>query len=350
MIAIFASSLCLMAILYAFSEDPFKYNQDFTRTYSQGIIQQEGAMDLGDDVYYIAGATNTRIFFGNAKDSLDLLIADMFLSTPRHVRLSIEGEKDQMLKDAFIEIDSPFFYIKSGDLPAIYKGNLDNWKALRVLKHTPYFSRATSLGEDAFALQVTGGEAGTTAQRNMLCTVNTDTLHTPSMFVLEGSVDHYFSSLGILRHCKGLDRLVYTYFYSNQYLVLDRNLKLLYRGNTIDTVSRAQINPMEVRNGTYSLASPKSIVNINAQVYGDMLFVHSNLMAANDNREFFDRSSVIDVYDIASARYQFSFYLPDYNGSHVFSFKIFSNGIVALYDHHAIAYSLSKQFLQSVKT
>jgi len=331
----------VVVVLYAVSDPPFSYRQDFTRIHKLDAIKQLGALDLQSSSYYIAGATQNQIFFGNEKDSLELLVTDMSLGRLRHLRLSIVDESRVSLKNSRIEVDSPYFYIKAGDLPGIFKGNLQQLQAKRILEHTPYFRSAVSLSKKTFALLAMGGEAGSKEAQNILTTVSSDTLHKKNAFIPRGQVDSYISAMGMLRYSKGSSRLIYTYFYRNRYIVMDTSMNLLYEGNTLDTISRAQIKPVEVKKNFFTLASTPAIVNNNSQVYRNRLFIHSNLMANNETREVFDKVSVIDVYDIVQDRYLFSFYLPDYNSTKIILFKICGNKIVALYDHHVLTYALN---------
>jgi len=334
----------VVVVLYAVSDPPFSYRQDFTRIHKLDAVEQLSALNLKSSSYYIAGVTSDQIFFGNEKDSLELLVTDMALSGLRHLRLSIVDDNKVSLKNSRIEVDSPFFYIKAGDLPGIFKGNLQQLEAKRILEHTPYFRSAVSLSENSFALMTMGGEAGSKEAKNLLTTVSPDTLHKKNALIPKGQADSYISATGTLRYSREINRLVYTYFYRNQYMVMDTSMNLLYEGNTLDTISHAQIKPVEVEKDFFTLASTPAVVNNNSQLYGSHLFIHSNLMANNEEREVFDKVSVIDVYDVVEARYLFSFYLPDYNGKKVVSFKIWENKIVALYDHYVLTYALKEDY------
>lgn len=330
----------VVVVLYAISDPPFSYRQDFTRVYKPNAVQLEHTLDLKSSSYYIAGATQSQIFFGNESDSLELLVANMSLSELRHLRLSIAEEKKVNLKKSHIEVDSPFFYIKAGDLPGIFKGDLQQLQAKRILDHTPFFRSAVSLSENSFALLTTGSEPRSNETQNILTKVSNDTLHENNALIPKGQVDSYISATGTLRITKELGLLVYTYFYRNQFIVMDTSMALLYEANTLDTISHAQIKPIEIKKNFFTLASTPAVVNNNSQAFGNWLFIYSNLMANNETREVFDKVSVIDVYDILQARYLFSFYLPNFNDTKIISFKVYETKIVALYDRHVLIYDL----------
>jgi hypothetical protein len=361
-VAIILCSFLIVVILHAISDDPLKYAQGFVREFGHAQVVQKNVLGLKDKGYYIAGVTNTQVFLGNERDSLELLITDTALSTPQHIRLSVSNDKTLSflkvsqpmplgndreesikLRGSFIEIDSPFFYIKAGDLPGIFKGTIGDWKATRIAENIPFFFNAVSLGKNAFAFMAMGSSDGGATQQNIISKISDGNKVKLNTRVLEGQVDTYFSTRGILRHSKKLNQLVYTYFYRNQYLVIDTSLTLQYKGNTVDTVSSAHIKPVEVRKSTFTLASTPAAVNNGSQIFENLLYVHSNIMASNETRKVFDVVSVIDVYDIKVNAYQFSFYLPNYNSIKMTNFKVAKNKIIALYGQYLVSYSIDTQ-------
>ena len=345
-VGIVVFSFLVVIILYGLSDRPIIYSQNFTRVFRQDVIQKRNIMDMKGDSYYIAGATASRIFFGNEKDSLDLLVTNTLLSSPQHVQVSIANEEILKLEDSRIEIDSPFFYIKAGGLPGIFRGTIDHWRATRILDGITLFDHAVALTKNSFAFQATGAAEGSTTSQNILCKMSEDVEEFKlNPDILEGQVDDYFSTLGVLRYSKKLNYLVYTYLFRNQYLVIDTNLNLRYKASTIDPVSQARIKPIEVSKGRYTLASTSAIVNRSSQIYENLLFVNSNLMGTNETKESFDNVSVIDVYDIQKNMYQFSFYLPDHNATRMSSFKVMDDRILALHGHYAVTYFFSGQHL-----
>jgi hypothetical protein len=353
-----AFSFLVVIILYALSDEPLRYSQNFTRVIQNERIQKEKVLNLKDNSYYFAGATKSQIFLGNRKDSLELLITDRLLSAPQPVRLSVSNEKHLTvsdisltpkqlgvtsaesleLKNSAIEIDSPYFYIKAGNLPGIFKGTIGNWHATRILDSIVHFDYAVSMVNNSLAFQTTGYIEGGDNKR-MIGKISVDNHMEINSKLLEGQGDNYFSTKGVLCYSRRLNRLVYTYAYRNQYLVTDTSLNLLHKVNTIDSVSQARIKPVEVSKGNYSMASPSAVVNRSAQVYEDLLFVNSDLMASNETREVFDHVSVIDVYDLKSNKYQYSFYLPDYENVGMYTFAVIENRIFAFNGPYVISYS-----------
>src|SRR5690606_34051522 len=127
------------------------------------------------------------------------------------------------------------------------------------------------------------------------------------------------------------DKLVYTYYYRNEYFLADRSLQLNSRGNTIDTVSTAQIEIANVEShNKHTLAKPPLIVNKNTATYGKYLFVHAALMGKFEPKEKLDTSSIIDVYDIVGKSYRFSFHIPNRSNSKMSDFMVYGNLVIVL--------------------
>lgn len=350
-IVIVAFCIAGIAILYAISDTPIKYSQNFMRQFRKDIIQEQAQLDLKGNTFYLAGVTRNGVFIGDKANPFHLLITDSLLANKRNLMLSIGNENNLELQDAFIEVDSPFYYIKDGKLPIIFRGHLNFPHEIDSLDHSVYFEQAVSISKNSFAIQSIASIEGRRSTQNILGKISISSPF-PELKPdnLESQMDSFYSTMGMLRYSKELRQLVYTYFYRNEYLCMDTNLNLLNRANTIDPVSRAQIKPVELNEGKYTLASPPAVVNNYSQVHGKWLFVHSNLMAANEDKEEFDSASVIDVYNISTKQYCGSFYIPDRENLSMKTFKVFDKRLVAIFDNYIVAYSLkthlfSKSFI-----
>src|SRR5690606_27633545 len=80
--------------------------------------------------------------------------------------------------------------------------------------------------------------------------------------LLQKQIDGIICTDGILVYDSEQQRLFYVYYYRNQFLCLNSTLDLLYRGNTLDTISRVKIS-ITSQNGSHerTLATPPRIVN-----------------------------------------------------------------------------------------
>jgi len=123
-------------------------------------------------------------------------------------------------------------------------------------------------------------------------------------------------------------------------VVYDTNLHLSYRGHTIDTFSRARIKTAYVHSTkTHTLIS-KEFTNKESCTSGNYLFISSNLLAKNDFGRTFDVFAIIDVYDLTSNTYKFSFSLLNSDkDARLREFRVYKEKfLIAIYDKYIVKY------------
>jgi len=333
----------LIGILYGLSAEHISYSQNFIRSFSDDKIKQTKVMVLGSDSHYIAGITANHIYLGNTKDPLNLLVTSTLLTDTQRVRITKENKDNEKLAEAYIQVDSPFFYIKDGSIPRLFRGGLNKWHAYPYMDHTPPFKQAVPISSRSFVALATIGAPEGNELKNILCKISLDSPFIQwSPELLETKTEDYYTTNGILRYNSESNELVYTYFYCNQYLILDTSLQVVYKGQTIDAVSHAKTKRVRVSKYIYALASPASIVNRNSYVAGKWLYVHSNLMGRKESRRAFELASAIDVYDLAAKEYKYSFYVPDFHGKKMESFRIVNNHLIALFGPYLVRYDMER--------
>jgi hypothetical protein len=167
----------------------------------------------------------------------------------------------------------------------------------------------------------------------------------PEVPLLERQLDGHFCTDGKLLFSSASHRLVYVYYYRNQYICFDTSLNLLYRGRTIDTNTVAKINldTVKINNNqqTVIFKSPPLSVNKNSCLYDNRLFIQSLLPASNEDATLLREISAIDVYDLYKRKYRFSFYIPDFKGNKPRQFQVYGNGVAVLYDRYLAIFSLN---------
>ncbi len=146
---------------------------------------------------------------------------------------------------------------------------------------------------------------------------------------------------------KQTHKLIYLYYYRNQFIVTDNNLKLQYRGKTIDTTTHAKLKVAYIRNtGQRKLAAPPFTVNQLSTVNNNLLFVNSKLIGKYEPKEMWKEASIIDVYDIRQNSYLSSIYIYDSNKSKVNDMLVIGNNLYAIVGHQLHKYHLSNQFIK----
>ncbi|MFV8347905.1 hypothetical protein [Flavobacterium sp. ZB4P13] len=112
-----------------------------------------------------------------------------------------------------------------------------------------------------------------------------------------------------------------------------------YRGNTIDTISRAQLEIAEVgKSKVTKLVKPALVVNKSSTVSGNYLYVNSLLPGQYDAESVWKNASIIDIYDLTKKSYQSSFYVYHIKNKKMRSFIVVDNHLYALINNHLVCY------------
>jgi hypothetical protein len=135
------------------------------------------------------------------------------------------------------------------------------------------------------------------------------------------------------------NRLVYMYYYRNQFICLDTNLRVIYRSKTLDTNSRSKIEVRMVHEQKI-LASPPVLVNKFICISGKSILICSALCSDNEDQEIFKNNSVTDVYDSRDGRYRFSFYLPKIHNNKISSLALQGNQLFTIQGNSLVRYDL----------
>jgi len=332
-------SVTLIYILYLFSNDPHKERYSFTRILIPEAISELDNFNLGYNSYYIAGCTKHHIYFGNFTAPFKILVSNSNLKDTIHRRIQVKNRKNYKFRAIQVKVDSPNFYITDGTVPVIMKGTTTGWQAGRYMYDSTHFTLSLPVSSNSFAVRSINSET----MEYLLGKINADTPHFKLMpNLLEKQIDGIFCTDGMLQYNREISRLVYVYYYRNQYIVMDTALNLKYRSNTIDPINHAQIKVAHITSkSSTKMSAPPLVVNKHCSIYKKWLFVHSNLLSKNESIELFNKASVIDVYDLEQGKYKFSFYLRDYNKKKLDDFQIYNDKLIAIYDRYAVTYALS---------
>ena len=332
--------IAVLILYYNSSRFNYRYNYNsFFRVFPKDPIRFSNMLDVKYNSYYLAGVTSNHIYLGNSTAPLHLLVMSIQLTDTQHIQLQIERIKQ---RSATVKVDSPYFYLMDGTMPFIYKGNLNDWYASRYMLDSTYFVEAIPITNSSLALRAMSIEP----YENILAKKK---LYPPSLElfsnILEKQIDGIFCTDGMLHYNSEIQRLIYIYFYRNQFICMDTSMNILYKANTIDTISHAKIKVGQITSeNAITMTSPAFIVNKQSSIFGNQLFIHSNLLSKNENKKKFDEASVIDVYNLKNGVYQFSFYIPNYYKNEMKTFKVLENTLIVLYDHYILTYELNREY------
>lgn len=131
--------------------------------------------------------------------------------------------------------------------------------------------------------------------------------------ILSEKADAGFSSDGILCSNTSKDRLFYIPYFGNGIYCMDRDVQLLYKQPTIDTVFNSDIQVTNRGAGDMQkLYASKPRVKVNKRAFANdqLIFIESELQADNEEDKAFRRHPVLDTYRLEDGSYAGSFYLP----------------------------------------
>jgi len=283
--------------------------------------------DIKSSSYYIAGLSNDQVFLGNLANSEELLIIDYPLAHIKTIRLVIDDTMRIAWKAAKIVVDYPNIFLIEGITPTILHATFPKLNFRQLPSPAFQFDLAIPLSASTFAWRIYDASI----DERILAKFDLHTRELKKGYgILEKQQDGVFSTDGLLMNDRCSPYLLHLYYYRNEYVILDTNLKVIEKAKTIDTVSIAQIKVGVIRSErSATLLAPAQPTNKYACVDNGYLFVHSTLMADNEESQKFKKFSVVDVYSIGKLKYLFSFYLP----GKARAYKAFRNHFVFLEDH-----------------
>ncbi|MFC4380546.1 MULTISPECIES: DoxX family protein [Bacteroidota] len=329
---------CLIVILmFLSSENIIKKENNFTRRFLQHPIFENGVLDLGVNSYYFAGMADGNIYLGNVTAPLFISKIDSGLQSFTRIKIKLDNT-DHAFKSLQLKIKSPYFYLYDGNVPVIYRGKLGDSVAHTISYGDAFFNQLTVLDSAKF---------GVRTQRkldNQYTIASLDLNREPKAElkneVLQKQIDGVFDVDGLLISDPESGNMVYTYFYRNQFIVLDSKFNIKNRFNTIDTTRTANISVTRLSDGRTKMNAPPFSVNRGFALFGNLIFNRSNLKGKYEPSSTWRNSSIIDVYRTDEQRYIGSFYIRNKNGKGMSSLVSDGRNIYALVDNEIQRYKI----------
>lgn len=309
----------------------------FTRQVNNNYVRAGRApKDLQTDEWHIGGCSPYNVYLRHNRYANIFIKTDLLNSDTQHFYIKDKVLESLPYKLPVTIIDSPYYYIADGIAPLFVKGDLAHTDKAIVEKTTLPFDIAIPISQHAYALRLIDKKEG-------FCLALKDgqqVIKKPSL--LEKQVDGIFCKDGDLLFDKKTGKVIYVYYYRNQFIVADSNLDLLYKGKTIDTVSIAQIKIGNIdKEGKQALASPPTFINKKSCVFNGRLFIYSTIRAKGQYNKLYDHSSNVDVYELTHGNYLFSFYIPDVQEKKLTEFAVSDSTFIGLYGNFVRVFRLN---------
>lgn len=331
--------MAVLIVLFVLSENITRYHNKFVRRLSNTPATKLQTIALPFNSYYFAGADENTLYLGNTTSQLLLAEFDLKNKTLKESRMVLDNI-NLPFRSVSLRVQPPYCYAYDGMVPCIFRGKLKDCKAILYKSGSEYFSFAEPIDSISSAVRTQKRGSGESILGKVALTHEAPTLLNESL--LQKQIDGVFDTDGMLLFNQQLNKIIYLYAYRNQYVVADKNLRLTFRGNTIDTITKAQIDIANIKNRKANkLARQPLLVNKAAATYDNLLFVNAGLPGQYESLEMWKRASIIDVYDIASNSYLESFYIFDINGKKVRNIIVNHDKLFAMIGNHIVSYQLN---------
>lgn len=329
--------------MFLVSEDIIHYHNTFIRRYPQHTARELKTIELDYNSYYFAGAEGGKIYLGNHTAPLLITVIDTALTGRASYKVNLM-RRDLPFKDPQLRISGNSFYVFEGIVPYVFRGTTSDWKAYLELNSGRYFSAVEPIDSGQLAVRFMKPGKG----ENLLGSIRFK--NTPQAVygdsLLQKQFDGIFDTDGMLHYDKKIDRAVYVYYYRNQFIVATPDMQLDYRGNTIDTVSRANIKLVKVGKGNMkTLAEPPLMVNKISAVDDGLLFVNSTLPGQYESDYLWKAASIVDVYRLSDGSYQSSFPIYHKQNKRMGSMLVHNHRLYAMIGTELVCYHLSKRII-----
>jgi len=330
--------IATIACLFVLSENRIHHNNNFTRRFQQHPIRQSAEIDLGVNSYYFAGTDEGKIYLGNSTTPSLMTVIDTVLKEKKKYVIQLNNS-NLPFRSIQIKVKAPYFYVIDGTVPCIFRGSIKDWKAKLVSKEMNYFDLPVLIDSTHLVFRTINPKTKT----NILGSIS---LKNPKLIkynsgLLEKQIDGIFDTDGTLNYSDKLNKIVYTYYYRNQFIVADNNLKLAYRGNTIDTTKHANIKVAILKKHQETkLEAPPILVNKSSTMSNNLLFVNSDLPGRHESQSMWKQAAVVDIYNLSDKSYLFSTYVYNVDRKKMKNFVVTDTHLFALIGNHLVAYRL----------
>ncbi|SRX52217.1 MauE/DoxX family redox-associated membrane protein [Aequorivita sp. CIP111184] len=341
LLIIAASATLMLTVLFISSEKKIYRNEAFQRKYLPRAAEYLGDYELGSNTYYLAGFKDSVIYIGNFHAPLYLKTIDVSLRHIEDFPVTISN-LELPYRRARIMVEPPFFFVGDGTVPVLFRGKTNDWQATLFSYDEAYFKQFEIA--DSTHIGLAGISAITSTTNLGLITKATaqDTVIFNDKIITK-QFDGIFDSDGLLLWNYAHKKFIYTYFYRNSYEVTDENLNYKYSGKTIDTVSKAILDIAHHSKKDQYKRGQSVTVNRLTATYGDYLYINSDRLGRFEDKTATDSASIIDVYNIVTNSYEFSFYLYHQENKKLDGFRIYKDILIALVDGKLWIYKLKPE-------
>ncbi|WP_294297419.1 MauE/DoxX family redox-associated membrane protein [uncultured Chryseobacterium sp.] len=331
--------------LYLSSESRFKNENNFTRRYFPNALVEDSRISLDHQFYYFAGSNSEHLFLGDLTSPLTMKKVTPDLTTVQDLKVNLDSY-DHFFKRLRLTVKDHYYYFSDGSVPIIYRGKLNQPIAKTVSYRQVYFNQFIPIDSSRFVFRTISAKTRSFTLGIQKYDTGAKAVMHPE--ILRKQADGIFDSDGNLISTPQAPNLIYTYMYRNQFIVMDEQLSVLNRENTIDTTSVAKIRTKTLSDGRTKMNAPPLKVNKLQTAVNDVLFNQSDLMGKNESEKRWKSSWAIDLYHFRKKQYAGSFYIPHRKGKKLTGFWASRDRIYVLTGSELISYRYRDHLLQAI--
>lgn len=335
-----AAAFGLLVGLFLSSEHILKKENNFTRRFLQNPITEEVTITLAANRPYFAGTDAERIFTGDLDRPLLLSSISNDLKQVKTMRVLPEKMSEISFRNVRAEVTKGRYYLYDGTVPVIYSANVDDPEAKIISRGDAYFTQLSVLDTARFALRT----QSSLTHRYVLALLDLNTAEKVKLYdwLLEPQTDGVFDVDGLLQVSE--ESVVYTYYYRNEVLIMDRNMNLRQRLHTIDTTSQAKISVTELKDGSRRMDAPPLKVNEKFSLRSGILFNQSNLRGKNEPLRTWKDYHVIDLYRTDTQHYLNSLRIKKINKEPLHGFQFTRENLYVLQGNELKKFRYTEKF------
>lgn len=280
---------------------------NFTRKIMVPLTAGQKGIELPTDNYYFAGNQGDTLFLGNRRTPLLLSVIDPDFNNVKVDTIKLDNYHHQFVS-VTLNVLYPYFSVSDGKVPVIFEGKLPSLKAYDTGIDRLYFSRFYILGPKHYVFRTMLVKT----KENELGILNTDSkryLLFPD--VLQTQVDGVFDTDGDISIDHQNKQLVYTHLYRSEMIKADFGLQNIQRRPTIDSSSRTLLETRTLKSGQTKLIRSPNVINRAQTISGNRFYNISKMRGQDESFTDFRNKNVVDVYEISSQKYLYSFYIKN---------------------------------------
>jgi uncharacterized membrane protein YphA (DoxX/SURF4 family) len=342
LLAVASISSGFIFLVYVCSEKMTHQRNNFTRRFTHHPITLVGESDLGFNSFYLAGTAKDKVYLGNHSTPLIVTQFDASIKQKR-VHIIAIPKTNKKYQSLTLTVLPPYFYLWDGTEAFVYYGLVSDWKANIWMDQKAFFTAFVPISTNRSFIRAISSKT----KENVLGTIGLKdriAVHLNPQ-LLSKQIDGQFDTDGTLLYNSQYHKIIYTYYYRNQYVITDTLMKTKALGKTIDTTTRAAIKVKYVQSLQGSkITVPVVTVNKRTATYGHYLYIHAGLLGRYEPREVWDTTSIIDVYDFTTNTYLFSFYIDDKVKKKIKDFRVENDVIYTLNGNYLLSYRFQKGY------